>query len=343
MIIAHDPLVEVQEVLNDLEADLEKTRAIWKDIETNDPYCLQVAEEHWKVHHARCWLHGATDVLEANELDRWLIDQPPLSDTAKSNAAKCISFWKEWLNIEGAYYEPFEEFELDAPEEDQTVFEYICRMAQLVEEGGKGARLRWRALKSFLAYLRNLSKDEIAFIEQIFPQKMDLSHGRIIRKITPEVYPIPQELASNILVELARMCRHGRPDAQLTAAESLALCWLCLTASRLRLPIYLETLKVIKFAALQHEGEFPVLLIPTLFGDRRIRISQRLAKFLHALSRIPSRKPRQTVLQRPFRSLTRMFDTALKNVAPNPDFGNITYVTLLSHPHHFGNHRPKSK
>lgn len=203
-------------------------------------------------------------------------------------------------------------------------------MAKAVEEEGKGARLEWRAFKSFLAYMHNLSNEEIAFLEQIFPVKMDICHGRIIRKIAPEVYPIPQETARNLLVELAKMCRYSRPNAQLTAAESLGFCWLCLACSRLRLPVNLKTIWATKATALHLDDEFPTLLVPTLFGDRKIRISHRIAKFLYALSCIPSKKSRETILQRPFRSLTRTFDIALKNAAPKPEYGNITYVSLLS-------------
>ena len=162
---------------------------------------------------------------------------------------------------------------------------------------------------------------------------MDIKHGRIIRIITPEVPSIPEETAAKIIIELARRCRFERRNAHLTAAESLGLCWLCLTASRLRLPIYLETLQAIKTTALHLRGEFPMLLVPTFFGDRPIRISCRLAKFLHALSLIPFKKPRETILQSPLRSLTRTFDAVLKKIAPNPEFGNITYVSLLSPPH----------
>ena len=171
---------------------------------------------------------------------------------------------------------------------------------------------------------------------------MDIKHGRIIRIITPEVPSIPEETAAEIIIELARRCRFGRRNAQLTAAESLGLCWLCLTSSRLRLPIYLETLRAIKTTSLHLDGEFPILLVPTFFGDRSIRISHRLAKFLRALSLIPSKKPRETVLQSPHRSLTRTFDAALRKIEPNPEFGNITYVSLLSPPC-FGSHRYQPK
>ena len=339
----NDSLNEAQEILNDLENDLAKTRTLWKQIEMDNPGFDPVSEEHWKIRCARSWLHGATDVRESNQLEKWIFDHPPLSETAKSSASKCIKYWREWLVITKAYYEPFEDFEFEKPRKGESLISFILRMSKIVEEEGPCARLEWRALKSFLAYLRNIAMNEIAFIEQIFPQKMDVMHGRILRKIAPEVPSIPEEMAGTILTGLAHKCRFGPRNAHLTAAESLGLSWLCLTASRLRLPIHLKILKGIKITSLRLDGEFPTLLIPTFFGDRCIRISNRVAQFLHALSLIPSIKPRETILQSPFRSLTRTFAGVVEDMAPNPAFGNITYVSLLSPPHYFGNQRYQPK
>lgn len=84
------------------------------------------------------------------------------------------------------------------------------------------------------------------------------------------------------------------------------------------------------------DGPFPLLKVPTLFGKRTIRISERMAKFLIAIAKIPSKSPRKTILQTPLRSLNRALDRALEKVKTD---GNVTFVTFLSHPHHFGNYR----
>lgn len=162
---------------------------------------------------------------------------------------------------------------------------------------------------------------------------MDIKHGKIRRRIQSETPSIPQETAVEIFRGLAYRCRFGRRNSQFTAAESLGLCWLCLTASRLRLPIYFNSVKDIKTTALQLDGEFPILLVPTFFGERPVRISCRIAKFLYRLSLIPSKKPRETILQSPSRGLTRTFDAVLNKISPNPEFGNITYVSFLKPPH----------
>ena len=344
----------MHKLLDDFETDLLKIRAIWRQIEIDNPSFDQVSEKNWQEKCARMWLHGATKVAECNELERWLFDHPPLTATAQIQARKVYRSWRKWLETKGpceedfgprgAYYVEFDEFQIPNPQKDELLIHFVIRLAQSVENDGKGHRLEWRALKSFLNFIRKTYPvEEVAFIEHIFPKKMDVRPGLIIRKIALEVPSIPEETAAKILVELAKNCQFGRRNAQLTAAESLGLCWLCLTASRLRLPIYLETLRTIKPTAVQIEGEFPILLVPTFFGDRPIRISWRAAKFLHALSLIPSKKPRETILQSPFRSLTRTFEGALKTISLNPEFGSITYVSLLSPPHHFGTYRYQPK
>ena len=115
-----------------------------------------------------------------------MFETPPLSDTAKEEAFKCIQCWKEWLE-QTDDYGVVRDFPLENPLEGEILRDYILRMAALVEKEGKGAiSLEWRALKCFLAYMRNIAPEEIAFIEQMFPKKMDIYFDRIIRKIARE-------------------------------------------------------------------------------------------------------------------------------------------------------------
>lgn len=325
---------EAHAIIEDLQQALGHKKQDWEEIKELNPNWEQLSDENWMQTEARCWLHGATDVAEANELERWLFDRQPLSDTAKEKASKCLKYWKQWLEQSDAYYADFKDFELEKPHKDEILRDYIVRMAAHVEMEGKGARLEWRALKSFLAYMRNIVPEKIAFIEQIFPKKMDIHYGRIIRKIAPEVYPITQEVARNILYELAQITTKARVNNQLSALESLGLSWLCLTASRLRLPTYLEMIESMEASSISIQGKYPTLMVPSLFGAKEIRVSNRMAKFMLALSKIPSGRPRNTILQSPRRSLTRTLDRAIQNCAVNPALVNITYVTFLSTPHH---------
>lgn len=341
-------LEEIYELLDSFEAELSKIRAIWRQIEIDNPSFEQVSEENWQEKHARMWLHEATSVQDCNELERWLFDAPPFTHTAQMPAIKVYLDWKEWLETKGsfgAYYVDFDKFQIPRPDKEELLIDYVILLARLTEDCGLGHRLEWRALKSFLDFIReSYPVGEIAFIEHIFPKKMDVYFERIIRIIPPEAYPIPEKAASEILIELAQICRnHRRLDTRLTAAESLGLCWLCITASRLRLPTHIETVKEIELTAIQTGPDLPILQVPTWFGNRPVKISHLLSKFLNALSRIPSKQSRKSILQRPLRSLTRMFEEALVSVSPNPEYGNITYLSLLNQPHVFGDHRYQPK
>ena len=280
-------------------------------------------------------IHAATDVWELIELE-CRHPYPPLSEMAGMNAKECVAYWREWLEQTEAYYEPFEDFEFDEPLKNETLREFIIRMVETVEAEGIDSRLEWRALKSFLNYLRQINHKEWAFIEHLFPKKMDIFDKRIIRKVPPEIYPISEILVGKIIQELMNMTLNDRPNAQHTAAEALGLSWVCLTTARLRLSVHLKTkLYFISSEAITFKENIPYLSVPTLFGDQKIRISHRLAEYLLEISMIPSENSRQTIFQKPYRSLTRTFERALKRVNANPDLRNITFLTFLSEPHPF--------
>ncbi len=142
---------------------------------------------------------------------------------------------------------------------------------------------------------------------------MDLHFGRIIRFIPLEAYPIPEKTAAEFLIALVRLCRNGRSDARHTALESLALCWLCIACSRIRLPKTLEMVRNLQLAAVLsgaefgvsknrtfgqvpywrplEDDDFSVLQAPTLFGSQPLKISNCIATFLKIVARIPSKKP----------------------------------------------------
>lgn len=245
----HRKLKEVRTILDDLEANLERMRVIWNPIDPERPLETNESDE-WRKKKARCWLHGATDLFETNALEKWIFDYPPPSDFSQDLATKYVDYWRQWLELEDAYYEPFDDFQFGRPHENETLLQFLVRFAQSmegeeereedeeddkeVEEDEEEGTLWWRAFKSFLFYLRKMPQEQMAFVEQIFPKKMGFSGKHIIRKVAPEVYPIPQETACDILVSLSEQCRFGHPNAQFVAAESLGLCWMCLTASRLR-------------------------------------------------------------------------------------------------------------
>lgn len=332
-------LEQAMAILDELENSLNKKRDIWLSIRNDNPNFEQLSEKEWRDTSSRSWLHGGIKIFETNELESWLYQKVELSNLAKSKANKLISAWRKRNNekgLWGTYYSNDPKFNLKAFS-GETLVDFIVRKARYTEEKGKGHRLSWRALKSFLCFLQETQKQtEIAFIEHIFPQKMDLAHGRIIRKVPPEVYPIPFQQAGDLIYTLATLCRTSRRDAQVGIAETLGLCWLCLTASRLRLPTEVEMLIQTKASAINLSAALPTILIPTFFGEQKIIISRRIARFLLALSQIRSKKSRETILQKPLRSLNRVLK---KVTTQNPGLvrlGHVTFRTLISPPHIHG-------
>ncbi len=338
-----NPLNKIKDILDELEKDLDEVKKIWDEMREINPHFDQLSEEHWIERRTYSWLHGATNVQESNELEQWLFDSPSPSYTAKMKASEAIKHWKNYLKDNNSKYNPLATFKFYSPLKNETLEEFLKRMAIKIAKEGFGEPWRRRKFKNFLDYFRNLISEEHAFIEHIFPYKMDIFHGMVIRKVAPEVFAIPVETASSILIDLANQIHYGRPNVQYTAAESLGLCWICLTASRLRLPVHLEMLHKFKTTSLHIKEKRPQLSIPTLFGDRKIQISSRVAQYLQTLSQISSKKQRLTILQRPLRSLTRCLASTIKKLPIPSDFGNITYVSLMSSPHHAGLHRYQPK
>lgn len=159
---------KIQCLLDEFEAELSRIRAIWRQIEIDNPSFEQVSEENWQEKHARMWLHGATSVQDCNELERWLFDSPPLTHTSQMPAIKAYLDWEEWLETKGsfgAYYVDFNKFQIPRPDKEELLIDYVILLARLTEDCGLGHRLEWRALKSFLDFIReSYPVEEIAFI-----------------------------------------------------------------------------------------------------------------------------------------------------------------------------------
>jgi hypothetical protein len=90
------------------------------------------------------------------------------------------------------------------------------------------------------------------------------------------------------------------------------------------------------------DEDFSVLQVPTWFGNQPLKISNRLAAFVKIIASIPSKKARATIFQKSRKSLDQMFSSALQVVTPDPEYGKITYQSLLKNqPHIHGDHRPQ--
>jgi len=78
-------------------------------------------------------------------------------------------------------------------------------------------------------------KDEQGFIEELFPEEMELFCGRIKRIEPPTLYPIDIYATADILKAFASTVLEGRATARFCAAEALGMAWICLTSARRRL------------------------------------------------------------------------------------------------------------
>lgn len=332
---------EFREIIDDLVYGINAIQETYSFNRELDSDFEQASAKEWRKKEACCWLHGGTELRETVELEQWLYYYPEGTKTAHSLASIHYSEWSDYVEEGGKdgdnKYLDFRPGDLIEPETDETLLGYIQKLANLVEEKGWGNKKEKRALRAFLDYLRVYYKQEdIAFIEHIFPEKTDLHHGRIIRLIWPQSYPISQEVAASIVRELAYKCAYGRPNAQLNAAEALGLSWLSLIASRIRLPRTLEMVHGISSEDLLLDGDYPELLVPSIFGKQKTRISSRVARFLQALIRVPSAIPRKTILQKSLRDLRSPLNDAISKANPPTALGEITFLTFLSTPHHFG-------
>ena len=325
-------------IIEDLLQAIPKKKQIRDEIKQLNSEWEQLSDENWKRQEACCSIHGATDTYEAIELEKWLYHYPRLSMAQNSKALNHYKDWEEFIGEEGMYTD-FNAGDLQEPKLGETLETYIQRLAETVESHGWGDKSEKRALKSFLNYLRNYNHSkEVAFIEYIFPEKSDLRAARIIRKIRPQVHPISQEVVADILKQLAHQVVYGRKNARHHAIEALALSWLCLTSSRIRLPKKLEQIHKNQNDANVFANGYSELLIPTLFADLAVRISTRLAKFLQAVTMISSDTPKTTILSTPLPDLRKPLNTAIKRAALPANLGEITFLTFLSPPHHFGEH-----
>ena len=59
-------LDEVCAILDDFESKIAKVKAIWRQLEEDNPHFEHVSSARWPEKHHRLWLHGATEVYESS-------------------------------------------------------------------------------------------------------------------------------------------------------------------------------------------------------------------------------------------------------------------------------------
>lgn len=367
-------LDEVINILLQFKEKLKKKQSFYASMRALNPNFGPLSEDNCQKEIARYWIYGTDDIGAL-----WKAPLPKIpyqTEASKSLASKHYKNWQKVIEANAApdsdYYgyflnaEEFIDYHLDEPKSGETLYGYIIRLQDIVENKEKIHFLWERGLSGFLHHLRKtISKDQIAFLELIFPEDMEIRkitafkevkigkktsglrevpYGQIARKISPAVYSINIKTAADIICELANTVLHGRQNAKLVAAETLGLCWICLTSSRLRLPISLKDLFVLPKDVLRRSVDdiFPTLSLPTIFSYLPMPVSGTIWGLLKALSNTPGGQPRSSIFQSPEESLYRRLRHTLEKLDLDPTKGKITFQTFLSPPVEF-DHRFQPK
>lgn len=114
----------------------------WLEVRKDNPHFEEVSDEHWREKSAKCLLHGATEIFEANELDKWLSIFFEPSRLTQRKASYLIGIWKKWMNEKGSwghYYADDSNFVIKS-KKSKTLINFIIRMAIEAEKNGKGHR-----------------------------------------------------------------------------------------------------------------------------------------------------------------------------------------------------------
>lgn len=153
-------LDEACSILDDFETEIAGIKVDWDRMAMDNPNFEPLSFESWQAKYHRMWLHGATDPLECNELERWLTDYPPSTAIANTLAKKIYDAWRDWLPIAGrekvqkvldydkkscgyveresqepseAFYSEDARFEIPLPLKGEILFDFIKRLARWFE------------------------------------------------------------------------------------------------------------------------------------------------------------------------------------------------------------------
>jgi len=360
-------LNEIMNILSQFQKKLEQKQHFFETTRSLNPNFEPVSEKSCREELARCWIYG-TDTV-GTILGAPLPKISYHSETSQTLASKHYTTWQKSIEKNAApdtqyteYFlnvEEFGSYHLDEPKSGETLYDYILRLRDIIENSVKIHFLWERGFSSFLYHLRKtISEKQIAFLELIFPEDMEIRKSTscnavqtgkftweieetpthlIARKISPCRFPIYICTSADIMRELANTVLHGRQNAKLTAAESLGLCWSSLTCARRRLPLQLDDLLRLPKSALEIKSDetLHMLTLPSIFGGQPMPISNTIGRFLKVISDIPGASTRECIFQSPKESLYRCLRRTIEKLNLDPKKGKITFQTFLSQPEEF--------
>ncbi|MGE4574512.1 hypothetical protein [Parachlamydia sp.] len=330
-------------LLVDFREDLIRKKLEWKSFngESVDPHLIQSEQFPWEREEAYSWMYFDANVyrLRSSERINRIVSESPL---IKIYSAPAKKYYSEWQKLEKDVY--YRKNIIPQPTGNESILAYLQELFDLTKKDGS-ERNWWQSLRSFLAFVRNsFAKEQQGFLESLFPREMELMEEKLIRKIKKQVYPIDIVFASKIIQALITASLEEKVEAKCkTILSTLGLVWMCLTASRQRLPTELTLIYDSDYSRLiaRDEATRFVFKVPTFFDGVEIPISNYLFRFLNLLSQI-STLSTKTLLPVTFRSLQRTFSDIAHNTLKTE---NLSLLTFLSHPHEVIGHRfqPKEK
>lgn len=318
-------------LLMDFQQDLIRKKQEWKFFngESIDPRLIQSQQNPWEREEAYSWMHFDANIyrLRSSERINGPVSESPLIKIYSESAAK---YYLEWQRLEKDIF--YRKNTIPLPTGDESILAYLQELFGLTTKN-ESKRNWWQSLRSFLAFVRkSLAKEQQGFLESIFPREMELIDEKLIRKIKKQVYPIDIIFASNIVQTLVTASLGEKTEAKTkTILSILGLVWMCLTASRQRLPTELSLIYGSDHSRLiaRDEGAHFIFKVPTFFDGVEIPISSYLFRFLSLLSQVGS-LPTKSLLPVTLRSLRRTFSEIVQNIVKTE---NLSLMTFLSHPH----------
>jgi hypothetical protein len=195
-------------------------------------------------------------------------------------------------------------------------------------------------------------------LNSIFPEEMEIrpdnmwfyqGEGQriadcmtITRFVQPSAYPVYVGNAAAIIKDLVDRVSKGRVDRRQTSAEVLALCWLCLSVARLRIPVNIKELLGLSWGCLVESDQYAIKL-PTQYQEFEFPIPRFLGQYLNVLQ--GEGKSSGKIFTRSENSLYRELKRVITSISDLRGIGGIGFEAFLTPPHEVKNHRyqPKKK
>ena len=336
-----DKLIATKKILKNFNNRIQARKKIAKSMDQSFPELNDSNIDRWTRDECYIWINAEPgyDLIKPSQ-EKLLIPE--------IFSQPALQFYREWLD-KNLDIQDYKQYIIDPPLKNHTLLQYLHHLHKLISIKRK-LTARWKtSLRSFANFIRKeYLPEETGFLDIIFPKKMDFFRGKVIRKIPLEVYPIDILDTCSILKQLAYYILNGRPNFQQSAAEALALAWICLTSAKARTLTEEKLLHTItsnhlkiKKTPTKHNpnSDTHYLHLPTLFWEEKIIISKTLYDYLLALCQTNQ----GLLFKRSLKKLRDSFNNIIVKSKLSANPAEISFLTFLSEPHDAIGHRYKPK